>query len=58
MVQTVSSVKVYDGLGGAITWPGSAYTLDLVGEPAVGDHAAGVGAGVDRHARFAGGAHP
>lgn len=33
-VQTVSSVKVYDGLGGTITWPGSAYTLDLVGEPA------------------------
>jgi len=33
-VQTVSSVKVYDGLGGSIIWPGSAYTLDLVGEPA------------------------
>lgn len=33
-VQTVSAVRVFDGLGGSITWPGSAYTLDLVGEPA------------------------
>lgn len=33
-VQTVSSVRVYDGLGEATIWPGSAYTLDLVGEPA------------------------
>lgn len=33
-VQTVSAVRVFDGLGGSLTWPGSAYTLDLVGEPA------------------------
>lgn len=33
-VQTVSAVRVYDGLGGSVVWPGSGYTLDLVGEPA------------------------
>ncbi|WP_237155546.1 head-tail connector protein [Oryzibacter oryziterrae] len=33
-VQTVSAVRVYDAYGTATTWPGSSYTLDLVGEPA------------------------
>lgn len=33
-VQTVSAVTVYDAEGNATLWPGSTYTLDLVGEPA------------------------
>lgn len=33
-IQTVSAVIIHDGLGGSTVWPGSSYTLDLVGEPA------------------------
>jgi uncharacterized phiE125 gp8 family phage protein len=33
-VQTVSAVRVFDVADNAILWPGSGYTLDLVGEPA------------------------
>lgn len=33
-VQTVTELTVHDGAGGSQLWPGSAYVLDLAGEPA------------------------